>query len=749
MKLNEKIHISLAIDSDNNTSFDLDPNEDLDVICPSIVKKYNLSQKVEKNLKKYIENFILEEIKKEKENKKILRQKAESSVNRLYNQSIQNEKKKNEVLKKLKNDKFEEFVNNFPFKPKIIYHKAYERNYDKIENKLIEDGKKNKEKQAIKRIAKEIDIRKKLQRIKSKDRTDVLNKSHDSSINDEKKYVFTSESLNYPQNNGKNNNATSNVLGLTFQQNNNFNSTPNYQILIFDENNKSVNKNLENSLLKNARNNNVISSNSINANNNFVNNNHHQNGTYLNNSNIRNSSKNITNLFGKNLDNSITRKEALGLRNLDSSITRKEALGIKNLDNSITRKEALINKINFQNNNPLANTIHSSSQSNKRYTEQYLSKNKNYTDTVHNLSMHQSSVSQKKNDSSVTNSQLNNAPEIKVNKEIIMGNRNSTTNQIIQNYNSAKKINKSISFGRETNRSKEAKEKIKLLSQEKIYSKKIIANKKNVISKISKEKQPIIYRFKTEKKKFNSNSIYENSKQRELAKTEHYKHIKSLEYSFRPVLTEASRDYISKSIYKHENKDDFFNRLSNSKRLKNLSLNLEKRNKSLQSITTPTSHKNGVKRSFSNKSNYTYTNKIATTHEETDLKSYKNTNTAGTGDKDESNRIRDLKQKKDLIENIKHQQYKEKKMLTNCTEKILDNINKFKLNNLKEIFEIIYNNCQNIDDIQSIENYGINSKIRDKLILPTCHIMKERNLEFNFQNFFLISNEIINFTIDD
>ena len=123
-------------------------------------------------------------------------------------------------------------------------------------------------------------------------------------------------------------------------------------------------------------------------------------------------------------------------------------------------------------------------------------------------------------------------------------------------------------------------------------------------------------------------------------------------------------------------------------------------------------------------------------------KSYKNTLT------EESSRIREVKKSKELIENIKNQQSKENNIVSNCTNKILDNINKYKLNNLKEIFEIIYHNCSNIDDIQNIENYGINLKIKDKLILPTCHIMKERNLEFNFQNFFLISNEIINFTID-
>ena len=79
--------------------------------------------------------------------------------------------------------------------------------------------------------------------------------------------------------------------------------------------------------------------------------------------------------------------------------------------------------------------------------------------------------------------------------------------------------------------------------------------------------------------------------------------------------------------------------------------------------------------------------------------------------------------------------------------KIVENIDKFKLNNLKEIFEIIYNNCTQMEDLDNIENFGISSYGKSKLILPTCFIIKERELEFNFQNFYLISNEIFNYAI--
>jgi hypothetical protein len=52
-----------------------------------------------------------------------------------------------------------------------------------------------------------------------------------------------------------------------------------------------------------------------------------------------------------------------------------------------------------------------------------------------------------------------------------------------------------------------------------------------------------------------------------------------------------------------------------------------------------------------------------------------------------------------------------------------------------------------MEDLDLIENFGISTYVKNKLILPTCFIIKERELEFNFQNFFLIANEIFNYAI--
>lgn len=743
MKLNEKIHISLTIDSDNNTSFDIDPNEDLDILCPIIVKKYNLSQKVQKNLKKYIKNFITEEIEKEKEKKKVLKQKAEASVYRLYTQSVQNEKKKKDCLKKLKEDKMNDLVNKFPFKPKILFNKRYERNYDKIEDKLINDGKKSKEKNALRKIAKEIENRS-ITKSELKKKIHIGYTSVESLIhNEEKKILNSNESYN-PTNQKKNSilyNTSSNHLqnysNLQLSQlNNNFHqnlvtnsnilqhqNNSNYQILISDENNKSIMKGLENSLTKtNQKSNHLLGANNVN--------NYNQSqllrvDNHLNTSINKNSTKAMS-ILGKNLDISLCKK--------DSHQTQFNKLNLQNNNANHNNSSSIINQPNTHNN--------------LKYSEQYLKQKNIYSENVYNnTSMHQSSISQKKNESSlnISNQINNNNHDVKTLKDIMLGNRNTTTNQNIESYNSARMITKTISFGNENTKSKDSKEKNKNSLKGNVLNKKIIPFKKNNNQKKNNDSM-IVYKFKSDKYNNKKNrNIYENSKELKRAKEEHYQHIISSEYSFRPILTEASREYISRSLNKHESREEFLNRLTNSKKMKNLSLNLKKRKFSIDIKSNQTKSKNCTRRSFSSKS---YNVNRFTTTEETETKSYNNVHTVVTNDKDDSNRIREVKQSKELIENIKHQQYKEKILLNNCTEKILSNINSFKLNNLKEVFEIIYNNCSNIDEIQNIENYGISSKIKDKLILPTCHIMKERNLEFNFQNFFLISNEIINFTID-
>ena len=75
--------------------------------------------------------------------------------------------------------------------------------------------------------------------------------------------------------------------------------------------------------------------------------------------------------------------------------------------------------------------------------------------------------------------------------------------------------------------------------------------------------------------------------------------------------------------------------------------------------------------------------------------------------------------------------------------KTQENIEKFKKNKLLDIFEEIFNNCDNINDIINLNILDITESLKNKLIIPCFLLMKKRNLEFNFPNFIEIANEIM------
>ena len=69
---------------------------------------------------------------------------------------------------------------------------------------------------------------------------------------------------------------------------------------------------------------------------------------------------------------------------------------------------------------------------------------------------------------------------------------------------------------------------------------------------------------------------------------------------------------------------------------------------------------------------------------------------------------------------------------------INDNIKKFKINKLKEFYEKI-----EFVDIRK-EKLDIPNHIREKLLIPAINIIEESKLEFNFENFYKISENILN-----
>ena len=73
-----------------------------------------------------------------------------------------------------------------------------------------------------------------------------------------------------------------------------------------------------------------------------------------------------------------------------------------------------------------------------------------------------------------------------------------------------------------------------------------------------------------------------------------------------------------------------------------------------------------------------------------------------------------------------------------------ENIHKFKFKLLREIFEVIRNKYENLDEIKESE---ISDNLKNKLIIPCCCLMKKRNLDFNFPNFYVTAKDVMNLYI--
>ena len=96
-----------------------------------------------------------------------------------------------------------------------------------------------------------------------------------------------------------------------------------------------------------------------------------------------------------------------------------------------------------------------------------------------------------------------------------------------------------------------------------------------------------------------------------------------------------------------------------------------------------------------------------------------------------------------LINNLQNIESSEKAFKKVFSNKLKKNIDRFKIEKLKEIYEIVYTCCDNIDELDVITEHGISESIKNNLVSPTCMIMRDTGLEFNFQNFSLVANELM------
>lgn len=245
-----------------------------------------------------------------------------------------------------------------------------------------------------------------------------------------------------------------------------------------------------------------------------------------------------------------------------------------------------------------------------------------------------------------------------------------------------------------------------------------------------------------EKSKNIHETLYKNAKTSRINRELYVKEFIKREFSFSPKISiinsktprESSKEFINRLVYS--------NKIMNSKpKLNKSAMNLE-HSSDLRFQLMPV-HKSVSRNKAGFSSKLKLTNKDGNNDNSTNLLSTTDPYSSHSNRKylNSSNHEKSLKDQ--LEKSYEKKRSIEKFYKSNFTLKSNENINKFKLNNLKEIFEVIFNNCDNIDDIYDLDCCEIQENLKNKLIIPCCNKMKERNLDFNFQNFYLISNEII------
>jgi len=107
----------------------------------------------------------------------------------------------------------------------------------------------------------------------------------------------------------------------------------------------------------------------------------------------------------------------------------------------------------------------------------------------------------------------------------------------------------------------------------------------------------------------------------------------------------------------------------------------------------------------------------------------------------ETKHLRELREEEKLyvqLDEIKKERMKHENLIK---KRYAQNIDKVKINNLKEIFELVIKNNK---DIEKLKESGVSCFLIEQLILPVIKILQKRNLEFNFNNFYSLAKEFLN-----
>jgi len=318
----------------------------------------------------------------------------------------------------------------------------------------------------------------------------------------------------------------------------------------------------------------------------------------------------------------------------------------------------------------------------------------------------------------------------KINKNNETQNENIKNTEInIDNNLLKKKNSKDILFNEEN---KNKNNNNLLVSYKKSSNKRINSS---TINNSSNKNNSMNYKL-THNNKFNNLKTYRYMSAKKKINSSDY------EFSYKPEINKNSLKLADKK--RKENTSEFFERISINKSQNRLQNDLFKnfiKNKNKNFLNNSNSNNNNYKKY--NITNYNHQSKKLNY----DLISQTN-----------NNKVLDIKlqkrinngidkEEKKINKKLEEEHIKKKEMKEITMRNSLYNIEHFKLKKYKTCYEILTknksenNNNLNFDDL---EKYGITEVFKTKVVMPACFNINKENKEFNYVNFVLACNDIIN-----
>ena len=398
------------------------------------------------------------------------------------------------------------------------------------------------------------------------------------------------------------------------------------------------------------------------------------------------------------------------------------------------------NKLNNIENNDADFNIDLSDSKNekkRKYIElnQFISNDSQFNNisSIEDKQLSRNSSQTKKNFKLINNRDRLNSANMNIKKENNQNNFNNRYNNLLKDFQENKK--KIIMNKNNYNKNKN-------IVNKSINDNYYFNNLYNSINSLNKVNEKTLYNGKNSKSEKKLRNFYLNSCEKnnnnyfdklyndkivyDIKQDKKTKEYYSKNFTFEPKISKGSQILMSN---RNESNDQFYNRLSSSKKYSKL--------------TNYYNYYNNIYRNNTPKENKTLnncnSNKRLKTNNTNATERLNNHLSITVGYLDKKSNIQ-LKTEQNMIKKLEDLE-KEKKFKEELYKKTVNsNIENYKLNEIKTIYEILNGNNINFN---ILFKKGIPKHIINKVVKPTCYMINDKQLEFNFQNFYLICNEFL------